>query len=273
MADDTSTTKLARPNSRSGLYPYDRWLLMKPYVVQGMSDYAVARALGFSRPSVFWTRRKFQNNDVRPDVPHGGHRSAHDWKAIQKKYDEGCSWREIRDIFGVGFKSIHLAKKRGDLKTGRSISDGLRIAHRKGRANPPPLTAEHRKATSIRQSTANSGGRSKWFDVAGRKVQGRWERDLALKFEDWGVRWVRLNGKKSAWPYMLDGKHKHYTPDFYLPDIRLWVEVKGYWWGDDMRKMVAIGRRYPRRRLVIIGKREFQDIVSSPTIPDIFSGA
>ena len=249
------------------MQPFDKWLLIKPYVLQGMSDYAVSRETGIERCSVWRLRRLYLGNDaVRPP---DRVRSPYDWRAIQKRYDEGSSWRQLTEEFGVCNKSIHLDKKRGDLKPGRSLSEAHRIARENGRIKSIPPTEEHRRQTSIRQSLHNSGGKSKWFEVAGIKVQGTWERDLALKFEEWGIAWEKPT-RKLAWPYFIDGKRKHYSPDFYLPSIGVWVEVKGHWWGDDMRKMVAVTRRYPRRQIVLVRKKEFTAAMASPSLPLLF---
>lgn len=247
------------------MHPFDKWILIKPLVLLGRNDYQIARETGINRGTVQRLRSVYMgNDDVRPL-----YRSPHDWAAIQSAYDAGMSWRELGESFGISQRSISLARNRGDILTGRSISDAMRIAVARGRIKPHRQTVEQRRAISVRQSSRNSGGRSKWFEVRGIKLQGTWERDLAIKMDEWGLRWERVNGRKSAWPYMLDGKEKHYTPDFYLPDHRLWIEVKGHWWGDDRRKMKAVMKRYPRRKIVIIGKSEFKVVVGSSTAPAI----
>jgi very-short-patch-repair endonuclease len=39
---------------------------------------------------------------------------------------------------------------------------------------------------------------------------------------------IRWQYEPRTFEYEADGKIKHYKPDFYLPDRKLWVEVKGY---------------------------------------------
>lgn len=195
----------------------------------------------------------------------------YDWSIIQAAYDAGDSWRDLRLRFGVQFRAIQKAVTRGDLIAHRDRINGIANGAAKGR-NRRVMSEENRRHLSIRQSLANTGGRCKWFVVAGVKVQGTWERDLALSFERWGICWRRPSKKSDAWPYYLDGKPKHYSPDFYLPDIKAWVEVKGHWWGDDMRKMMAIARAYPRRRIIFVDKRNFGALINSSVPPDIFTG-
>ena len=114
-----------------------------------------------------------------------------------------------------------------------------------------------RRAVSKRQSLNNSGGRCKWFEVAGQKVQGTWERDMALKFEEDGVNWYKPKLNRDVLRYTLDDKEKSYTPDFYLPDEDLYIEVKGHWWGNDKNKMKAVLEQHQDKRIVIVEKDDF----------------
>ena len=250
--------------------PYDRWLTIEPHVRNGLSDYKIAALLNISRQRVYQLRLQFDGRDgVRPiDAP----RSPHDWTAVQKAYDEGASWRMLAKQFGFAPRSIQLARRRGDLTTTRTVSEALVIGYKNGTIPRPTPSDEARKGLSLRQSLKNSGGKCKWFVVAGINVQGTWERDIALKFEEWKIRWEKPKPRKSAWTYYLDGKLKRYTPDFYLSDFCLWIEVKGHWWGDDMRKMVAVGKRYPRRKILIVRKKEFLLIKQSIAVPSFICG-
>ena len=84
----------------------------------------------------------------------------------------------------------------------------------------PPMTTEQRLRLSRAQSANNRGGKTKWFCVNGEKVQGTWERGLALAMTEQGIEWTR----PSPWKYTTsDGLTKHYTPDFYLPYIDRYV--------------------------------------------------
>ena len=50
-----------------------------------------------------------------------------------------------------------------------------------------------------------------------------------------------------------------YTPDFYLPDYRLWCEVKGWMTPSAERKLKRFRSRYPKERLAIIPKQFFRN--------------
>ena len=131
----------------------------------------------------------------------------------------------------------------------KQLMDGTYIPRYMGQAARTRLSAT--------QSTHNRGGKCKWFDVDGKKVQGTWEKYLAEQFVEHHIKWTR---SKITFDYMLDGKLKKYTPDFFLPDYNVFLEVKGYWWGNDRNKMDAVIEQYPNTKFVIIEKKEYNDI-------------
>lgn len=92
-------------------------------------------------------------------------------------------------------------------------------------------------------------------------VQGTWERDLAIKFEQLNIRWLKLKTNKHTLKYEMNGKVRSYTPDFYLPDYKVFVEVKGFWWGNDKEKMKTVLNTHPDKTIMIVEKEEFQEIM------------
>jgi hypothetical protein len=122
-------------------------------------------------------------------------------------------------------------------------------------------TAESKQKISEKLSINNKGGRSKWYMVAGQNVQGTWEQNIATKFEQLGIRWVKLKTNKDTLKYEMNGKIRAYTPDFYLPDYNMYVEVKGFWWGDDREKMQIVLDTYPDKNIAIVEKDEYEEIM------------
>ena len=149
-------------------------------------------------------------------------------------------------------------------------TDSLLKAYKSGKIKPYNRigiqSIEQRQATSARMSLNNPGGKSKWFEVAGKKVQGTWERNIALKFEETNVIWEKPKTNNDIWKYVLDGKIKSYSPDFYLPEYDIWLEVKGYWWGNDKEKMDIVQKTYPYRKILIIEKEEYNKILSGEQV-------
>lgn len=177
----------------------------------------------------------------------------YNWSEIQAYYDEGYSTRETAEFFELNLQSIYKAASRGDFIT-RSPSEAGKLRFKK--FGPNVMGEAARRKISKQQSLKNNGGKSKWFTVAGKKVQGTWERDLALAFEELNIKWERCK----PWPYTINEEIKHYTPDFYLPDYDLYIEVKGYWWGNDREKMDAVIEQYPDRKIEIIEADLYKEI-------------
>lgn len=159
-------------------------------------------------------------------------------------------------------QTLKKARDRGQLVTTRNRSDAVKNAFELGRKIPPVMSEKHRKATSERQSLNNSGGRCKWFEVDGQRVQGTWERDIADKMTQEGIEWIKVGKKKDILIYELDGRQRAYTPDFYLPLFDLYLEIKGYWWGRDRAKMDAVIAQHPDLKIRIIEKKMFDAILS-----------
>lgn len=75
-----------------------------------------------------------------------------------------------------------------------------------------------------------------WYEVSCGsvivKVQGTWEKRVAEWLTENGVRWERRR------LHFLG--HRQYTPDFYLIDHDVYVEVKGFWRDRDIYKMYLV---------------------------------
>lgn len=120
---------------------------------------------------------------------------------------------------------------------------------------------EFKQKVSERQSTNNSGGRSKWFEIDGVYVQGTWERDCVLKFNDLGIDWKKVK-KEGLIRYSINERQTTYTPDIYLPEFDITLEIKGYWWGNDEEKMKYVLESNPHlgNKIYFVFKDEFDRI-------------
>ena len=152
------------------------------------------------------------------------------------------------------------------LKNSISVSNTQQKQIIDGTYIPRKMGDDAKKELSERQSLKNSGGRCKWFPINGVSVQGTWERNIALKLTDLSVRWERPKLNQDIWKYELDGVIKSYTPDFYLPDYNCWLEIKGFWWGNDLEKMRIVKETYPNRKIIIIENKEYKQILSGEQV-------
>ena len=140
----------------------------------------------------------------------------------------------------------------------KNVKDGKTIPSSRGRK----LSDEHKKRISIRQTLNHKGGRCKWYEVAGQKVQGTWERDIALKLNELNIKWIKLKTNKDIIEYAVNGKIRRYTPDFFLSDYNLYLEIKGYWWGNDKEKMRIVLETCKDKKIKIIQEQEYKQILS-----------
>jgi hypothetical protein len=129
-----------------------------------------------------------------------------------------------------------------------------------------PQSERNKIQTSLRMSLHNPGGKSKWYTVAGQKVQGTWERNIAIKLEELGIKWYKPKVNKDVWRYELNGKTRSYTPDIYLVDLNIYLEVKGYWWGNDRAKMAAVLEQHTDKRLLVIEKDQYEKIIGGELV-------
>lgn len=97
----------------------------------------------------------------------------------------------------------------------------------------------------------NSFARARRQTYKGESFDGSWEVELAKWFDINDIVWVR---NKESFPYVFD-KQRRYTPDFYLPNIDCFVEVKGWRTPKDEAKWKC----FPHdRKLVILSGSDLQ---------------
>jgi len=62
--------------------------------------------------------------------------------------------------------------------------------------------------------------------------------------------------------YTLNGKQHYYFPDFYLNEHNLIVEIKGYFWKNDIKKMQAVLRDNKDKNIKIIQQKELNELIN-----------
>ena len=125
---------------------------------------------------------------------------------------------------------------------------------------------ETKSILSRKASINNKGGRSKWYEVSGQKVQGTWERNVANKLTELHVEWEKLKTNRHTFDYEMSGKVRCYTPDFYLPKYDCYLEIKGRWWGNDKEKMDIVLKTYPDKKILIIEKEQYEKILQGELV-------
>ena len=79
-----------------------------------------------------------------------------------------------------------------------------------------------------------------------------------------GIKWQKV--KSFTEEYVDDqGVMRRYTPDFYLEDFDVYIELKGYWWGNDKRKMEIV-LSSTKSKIVVIEKEQFDKVLDGELV-------
>lgn len=90
-------------------------------------------------------------------------------------------------------------------------------------------------------------------------LKSSFERDFAAYLDQQGFSWSYEEKR-----YVLSTlEGSVYIPDFYVKDIDIIVEVKGYFWKDAKNKWDAFVREYPSTRKAILFKQDINRLVKS----------
>ena len=81
------------------------------------------------------------------------------------------------------------------------------------------------------------GGRGKGCRYKGVWLDSTWELALAQKLDELSISWERDTGRHRFAYVDASGKTRLYFPDFFLPELGCYVEVKGFWTSDVKQKI------------------------------------
>ena len=110
-------------------------------------------------------------------------------------------------------------------------------------------------------STENVSGRVKFIDYNGYKLHGNWELIVAKWLDNLGLTWTN---KVTGIPYFYDNSEHMYFPDFYIPSLDLYIEVKGYETSKDFAKWNACKNN--NIKLIVLKKKEVYQIINDDFI-------
>lgn len=106
-------------------------------------------------------------------------------------------------------------------------------------------------------STNNVSGRVKMYEVQcdtnAVQVKGKWELQVANWLNQKNIRWTN---KVTPYNYFWNNKWHLYFPDFYLPELNILIEVKGYERERDRAKWEAI----TDKKLIVLKEKEIKDL-------------
>ena len=155
---------------------------------------------------------------------------------------------------GVGIKGKPNARKGWTKEThpeiieqNKKVQETMKKKKESGWRYVPHFSKDWLEKTAIRMAQHNPGGKCKWFEVNGIKVQGTYEKHFAEELCKKNILWIRPKETFSYIDYYTKKKRK-YCPDFYIPSLDMYIELKGYWWGTDKEKMKSVYNNNPHLR-------------------------
>ena len=81
-------------------------------------------------------------------------------------------------------------------------------------------------------------------------MDSTWEVIMATRLDELEIIWERDPNMKLEYR-TRGGRKRNYIPDFYLPDLDLYIEVKGYWTDAARHKMKDIIKRNPGKICIL----------------------
>jgi len=81
----------------------------------------------------------------------------------------------------------------------------------------------------------------------------RWEANIARLFNYLGIKWIFQ-------PKTFDLGSQNYTPDFYLPDYNIYIEVKNFLWKYSKIRDRKFRKLYPNIKLILLLKKNYLEL-------------
>ena len=81
-------------------------------------------------------------------------------------------------------------------------------------------------------------------------MDSTWEVMMATRLDELEIIWERDPNMKLEYR-TRGGRKRNYIPDFYLPELDLYIEVKGYWTDAARHKMKDIIKRNPGKICIL----------------------
>ena len=171
-----------------------------------------------------------------------------------------------KSLKGKKFTPEHLAALQESNSKPRSEDHCRKLSEstkgRRGTASTPEIEAERvRKISETQRGHVPRYGREPyWYEGRNGRVAMRSNWEVALA-KHWDRRMVDWQYE----PRHFDIGQGHwfgttYTPDFYLPLLDIYVEVKGYYSVADKRKVAKFQELYPAIKWVLVQKVELNEL-------------
>lgn len=109
----------------------------------------------------------------------------------------------------------------------------------------------------LKKYCPTAGGRTKIYEHNGMFLHGTWEVTVAEKLDELNIEWTN---KIVGFSYEFQEKTHRYYPDFYLPKLDMYIEVKGYEVERDAAKWAVVPNLTVLRKDEIMALRKGESI-------------
>jgi len=89
------------------------------------------------------------------------------------------------------------------------------------------------------------------------KLNHGWEKSYAEYLDFYGEPWYH---ECKTFKFEFNGKQTTYTPDFYLPLEKKYVEIKGRWIRDAEQKFLKFKETYPEIKIELLMKKDLKKL-------------
>lgn len=149
----------------------------------------------------------------------------------------------------------------------KNYSSGKLIPAFKGKHHTPKtkLLMSQKRLQNIDSGKLPGRVNIKWYDVQNinnesYRIRGHWEENVALKLNELCIYWTKC---KHYIPYKLpNGIKKFYNPDFVIPSLNAFIEVKGWFDEKDKLKMYYVQKQHPDVKIYFIDKTQYMNFIS-----------
>ena len=108
--------------------------------------------------------------------------------------------------------------------------------------------------------TYSSGGRTKWVEYNGQKVQGQFELRFAKFLDSVGIKWVSHKGIETFKYTGLDGEEHYYQPDFKDEKGTYYDPHSTYYWSEKFEhKISEVRKNYPDKTFIVFHEDNYTE--------------
>lgn len=237
-----SCANKGKNNPNFGCYKYkiSKIFLIQEYIRDRKSAKDIANQIGCSKASIY---RRLKKCDIHVRNSVESHK-----EIVNKKYSFITKSFLIKEYI-VNKKSAYQIAK--EINSGKNlIYNRLRKYNIKIRTKSEARKGKYKGKKAPRFGKVAHG---KWGEYKGIWMRSSWEIKYAKYLDGLGIEWKYE-------PRRFDLDNMTYLPDFYLPNKKIYVEIKGWLSIESYKKIKKFKIKFPEKKLIILEKKELEKL-------------